>query len=275
MIANEMRFQFKSMYNSQVQGGMSFDDNEISKYLTHSYRLYVSQKLFGNTSLPSYGFEIAKNDTDLSELQYFLIIEEGYDSSTLKSLFKDSEGNIKKDESSNTIFVNAWSRGNYPNSKTITLFNDYFYNIQERVDIEDSKGILYKDVSVLPINQDQYNYKVADPHNKPDYELIWRITNYREVQGYDESVTDNTYSDRTNRRVTLILPDGFTLKRYKHAYIKVPDDIVCDRLNTSNQKHCILNSSAHDDIVAIAVRLARASTESNYSIADKEFKENL
>lgn len=206
----------------------SLDDKQISSFLTKA-----QWRIFTNTYKPGkdgFGFESTEdNSRDLEQLIRSASISGG------------------------TITASATQTGVHPNGTFYDLPSDFYLAIEE------AAIIATKEVKVLPIKHDYYTANIYNPYKNPYTNLVWRMTFSRLDQGEDGG---DSFTDRTSKRVELIVSQKTTypIIDYRLRYISLAPDIVCDRLVSANQRHCILQSLVYD-IIDEAVKIAVASTK--------------
>ena len=132
----------------------------------------------------------------------------------------------------------------YENAYSTQLFANYLYNLSESADIT-YKGTQYKRVPIKAVNEDAYNEFNSSPLHRPWRRLLWRVT--------EQGLT---------KELILIVDEDTTIDKYYTSYVRRPEDIVVDIINTGNQAHCELDATVHRDIVELAVRMSQASTGS-------------
>lgn len=143
------------------------------------------------------------------------------------------------------------------NNNTATITNSKYWK-----EIEGAEGY------IVPITHDEYNKGRFNPFKKPYFDgsecIVWRMTYSRDDSGYDDSTTiiSNGYNyitSQTPKRHELITDGTFEVIKYKLRYIRIPREIVVDRLTPANQRHCELDESTHQAIVNIAVDMLKES----------------
>ena len=241
MIANEMRKRFQILYMNATPVDMGYNNEEISRFLTLAQLKYIKQRVFANRNEVGEGFEYGtKRTIELAELKKY------------------------------ALFINTgWVTGKYSNSVQIDLPNDYLYNIQELVDITHG-GTVYTSVQVLPVNEDNYIEDIKNPFRQPNHRMIWRM------ELANLTVHTGNTDNEVNIKALLIGDSNTTINNYRLTYIRYPNDITVDTRTPSNQRHCELNESTHDEIVRLAVEMALGATgNEKYQIGIRESNEDV
>ena len=175
-------------------------------------------------------------------------------------------------DTSDAMHPSTEQDGIHPNGVFFDMPDNYLYAIEESLITTASTP---NEIKVLPVEHDYYRPNLKNPYKKPFASLAWRMDYSRFDYGEDG---DDALTGQTSKRNEVIV-EGTTpvtsILSYRVRYLRIPPDIVCDEFVTSNQRHCILDESLHDEIVDEAVKIAIATTtQESYQIADKEQKEN-
>lgn len=242
MTANEMKYNLFLLYDKAFEyAAPSYDDRQASTFLTKAQNRIYKRRYMPNRNRFNEGFE--NSEQRRSELQ---------------QLIKNS-----------VLSLSDTQTGVHPNGKFYDLPDDFLYAIEESLVTNVSSP---DEIKVLPVTHNYYRANIKNPYKKPDAELAWRMDFSREDYGEDGG---DAYTDRTPKRCEVIVPNSTTISTYRLRYLMQPPAIVCDELDPSNQRHCILDESLHDEIVDEAVKIAVAATTPEvYQISDKEQKEN-
>lgn len=245
MTANELKFSLLLYYDKMFEyGAPAYDDRQISVILNKAQRRVFNRYYMPNRNKFNEGFE--SSEKRRGDLEQFIrdITLTSADSSDVQI-------------------------GAHPNGKFYDLPDDFLYALEESVITSDSTP---NEITVLPIKHDYYRANINNPYKKPYENLVWRMDFSRTDHGEDGG---DDYTGRTSKRVELILKTGSTLSSYRVRYLIQPPDILCDEITPSNQIHCILDESLHDEIVDEAAKIAVAATKPEmYQIFDAEQKNN-
>ncbi len=126
------------------------------------------------------------------------------------------------------------------NARFFTLPTDYWFIIQERVEITytgcDNASVTEL-VEVRPIEHNEFSKVIKDPFKKPNNSKVLRLME--------------------NSRVELIANSTTTINNYRLRYIKEPV-----RMSLSSSVNCELSPHTHTEIVDIAVAIALEYVES-------------
>lgn len=126
----------------------------------------------------------------------------------------------------------------FDNTVVVDLPSDFLYTITESCVVEKNgeTGIS----KVTPITYDEARENIDNPFLKPTDEFIWRL--------------DFGYSGVTGaKKHELVGNDSITIQQYSVRYLRRPQNII---IHPTNYKNCELDSSLHNEIVNMAVKMA-------------------
>lgn len=242
MTSNEMKYNFLLHYDKMFEyAAPSYDDRQVSAILTKA-----QLRVFKRHYMP-----LANR------------YQQGFEDSEQRR--RDLEQYIKPASiGDGSITTPAGQTGIHPNGTFFEMPTDFLYAIEESLVTATSNN---EEITVFPIRHDYYRANIRNPYKKPYTNLAWRMDIARATQ-------PTGTSSGSAKRVEIIT-DGSAITDYRVRYLISPPDIVCDEITTTNQRHCILDSTLHDEVVDEAVKIAKAaSMPEEYQIADKEQKEN-
>lgn len=126
-----------------------------------------------------------------------------------------------------------------PNAQFVTLPVDYWFAIQERVDLQctdcNNQTITEK-VLVKAIQHDDFDTLIRSPFDRPNNSKVLRLMAYDKVE--------------------LIHATGTTIVNYHLRYIKEPV-----RINLAIPTDCELSEHTHEEIVSEAISIALENVE--------------
>lgn len=231
MTANEMldniRVGYDTMYSLSAPG---FEDSSYSIILTKAQFIYVRKSLIGKNNRNQEGFE----ETEVRSQGLSALVKDGLDNTT-----------------PNQPFVSLNQTGALPTEVFWELPPDFMYAIMEGAstnipDCSVTTGPVFRRVRIKPVSHDEYYQNYYNPYRKPWCDgysgLVWRIM-------YSTNQTTG------RKRVGLISDGTFNITNYHLRYLKIPNDIVVDTANPVNQVNSQLDSSTHQAIVEIAIKL--------------------
>lgn len=136
-----------------------------------------------------------------------------------------------------------------PESVFFDTPDDLMFIVFEQVDlVSDDTCLNEKTVNVIPVKHDEFNMAYQNPFRKPNKDIVWRM-DYGTV-GVDKA--------------TELIPDAnASISKYKVRYIKYPTPIILGDItpetihSTSAQTEAIVPPEFHDEILNIAVQLAK------------------
>ena len=235
MTANEQAESLLLELNRVGSGAsFSYTDEELSGFLTKAQWHYI--KMFSGLM----------NSSRAS------IEETERRGQGLSNLIRQSEPLV---ESSDTSF--------YPNAYIYLLPKDFMWTAAERILITHPDCESTIDADVRVVESDEHAALICNTYKKPRIldrknARVWRkYYNY----GPGTTVTDIGDSDKDTSSVTttpifqkheIVIPEGATIVEYRMVYWKLPDNIVVDNVDSSNQVDCELDDSTHETIVEIA-----------------------
>jgi len=238
MTANEMKYNLLLFYDKLFEyGSPSYDDRQISAILTKAQMRVFKKRYMPTENKYGQGFESTEERrTDLEQF-------------------------IKNDSPSEA----SDQTGAHPNGVFYDMPTDFLYAVEESLITTASTP---NEITVIPVRHDEYRANINNPYKKPYANLAWRMDYSRETHA------DGTDS-ATPKRTEIIVDASTTISSYRVRYLQSPPDIVCDEIVPANQKHCILDSTLHDEIVDEAVQIVVAATmPQKYNIATAEQQEN-
>jgi hypothetical protein len=236
MTANEMAEKLELRLDRLAASAPSYTDDELSKILNTAQWIFVKTNISPKTNAKQEGFEETEIRTQ-----------------GLSNLI----GNAVVTASSSQTDI-------LPNGKFFDLPDDFYLTLSEQavtnvLDCTDTTNSNYVTVPIKPVTHDEYAKWKTNYYKKPYVMgtdgVVWRIAYSREIDG------NLDITAQTNKRHELLTDGNFTVSSYKLRYLKVPPEIVVDFLNTSNQRHCILDESTHDTIIEIAKKLLKEDTD--------------
>lgn len=249
MTANEMRNLFKELYDGASAQEMGFDDTEVSRFFNLSQNAILNEKIFSNRNVLREGFEIgSKREIELNNLKRTLTL--WYDVTTSEWVIRnqneilDATVTITTDGvmlNDSTVTINTIMNDN---SISFELPNTVLYILRDTCDVK-YNDIVYRDIEIKNLNEDETNTVLKSPFRKPDLSVIYR--------------TLHMFDTDSEKQVKLYLDNSFDFKRWNCTYIKRPVEIVVDILIPSNQVDCELDDIIHNDIVFKAVEFALGS----------------
>jgi len=260
MTANEMRNLFKELYDGASAQEMGFDDIEVSRFLNLAKDIILSQKIFTFRNAQMEGFEnSSKRDVELSNLKMTATVWE--DTVSGDWLFRYYGTDFTEQSVAITMHNDNMTNSNV----VIFTIPDYvLYIVKDSSDIKQN-GIMYRDVPVKNINEDNVNDKLKDPFSKPDVTTLYRM--FSTIHDDDGTIT---------RLVKIFLPENSILYRYNITFLRQSRDIIVDILEPNNQVNCDLHDVIHNDIVIKAVELAIGSIGSQkIQIASNNTQKNI
>lgn len=226
-----MKFNFQLKFDSLFEfGSPAYDDRQIGYLLTEGqFRVFLDYyDPFNNKK--QQGFE--SNEKRRRELEQFI-----------KASTLDVTPSTGADLSTDQVGV-------HPNGVFVDLPEDFLYMVEESATTTE---IPDEEISVKPVKHDEYRANIRNPYKKPYSNLLWRMDYSRSVPFYDPSEA------ATNKRIELITDGTSTLDEYRIRYLMTPADIIVDEVVSTNQRHCMLDSTLHRVIVDEAVKMAAAS----------------
>lgn len=242
MLANEMKDNMLLFYDKLFgMAAPSYDNRTISAILSKAQLRVFKRYYMPNRNKFGEGFEATeKRRRDLEQFIKNAIVTPSTDQT-----------------------------GVHPNGVFYDMPTDFLYAAQESVVTDLSTP---NEVAVIPVRHDEYNANIRNTYKKPWKNLVWRMDYSRLDHGEDGG---DAMTGRTAKRTELITDSESTVTTYRVRYLITPPNIVCDDITPTNQRHCILDETLHDEIVDEAVKIAKAATSPDtYQIADKEQKEN-
>lgn len=241
MTANDLKYSFLQQLDKDFQyGAPAYDDVGISNWLTKA-QLRVFKRYY-KPGEDGYSFE-------MNEIS----------GRALEQLIRSS-----------STFTASSQVGVHPQGTFFNLPDDFYLAIEESAKTDEKED----EVHVKYISHDEYRINLKNPYKKPSKDLIWRMNFSREDFG---EAGGDEFTGRTFKRIELIVKDkaAYPVTDYRIRYLAYPPDIVCDEYNPSEQRHCILDDSLHDEIIDEAVKMAVAAIKpEEYQIAAIENKEN-
>lgn len=240
--ANEMKFALLLYYDKMFEyGSPAYDDRQISTILTKAQLRVFTRYYMPNRNKFGEGFEATeKRRADLAQFIEAAVLSASSD-----------------------------QVGVHPNGVFYDMPDDYLYTIEEALVTSDSDP---KEITVLPIEHDYYRANINNPYKKPYANLAWRMDFSRLDHGEDGG---DALTGRTAKRTEVIIKESSTISNYRLRYLMTPPDIVCDEITSTNQRHCILDDTLHDEIIDEAAKIAKAATmPEEYQISHNEQKEN-
>ena len=152
--------------------------------------------------------------------------------------------------------LSADQTGTHPNGYLFNIPSNLLYTLEEEATIASSDSCINGTrISVIPITHDQYTANIRNPFKKPDATVIWRL-----------DLSRDTTVAQTTKRHELVCASTYTISSYHIVYLKFPRDI-----SITNNISCELDTSVHEEIVDIAVRIATAVTNpQEYQIKSAE-----
>ena len=226
MNISRMHIEFKAGFDkSESLSYPDFRPEEIDLFINKAIENIVKQKYSGNNLKRESVEETQKRRDDLRMLT--------------------------KNYITSTFTVNA---DNKPNGSFVQLPSDYWFTLEEEVDISylDCHNNVVSNVraSVKPITHDRYNKIKIDPFNKPNkievVSLPFGVSSGLQTQAFSEAQKNEIITDSTT-----------TLNAYYLRYIKKPVEV-----SLANNIDCDLSEELHREIIDAAVNLAIENVES-------------
>lgn len=244
MTANEMKYEFELKFDSLFDySAPAYDDRQVSYLLTNAQLRIFKDHYNPLANKYRAGFE--QNEQRRRDLEQLI------NSASI------SGGDIST--SSSQIGV-------HPNGTFYDLPDDFYLAIEENAVLTGSSI----EINVLPVQHDWYRNNVRNPYKQPWDDLVWRMDFRREDHGEDGG---DSYTGRTAKRVELIT-DGTAITDYRVRYIQTPPEIVVATAIPANQRHCILDETLHEEIVAEACKIADAAVKKEeYQISTLEARD--
>ena len=233
MTAAEMKSLFLVLYDKVTNlAAPGYEDNEIELILNKAQLQFVKTRYTPKGNRYSEGAEqTEKRRKDLSELTANIVL---------------GSSNLSSDQSAA-----------HPNAVLFDLPTDFLYTLQEEITITSVDDCINGlRIPVTPITHDEYNLAIKNPFKKPDATQAWRLDFSR-----DTSVTSTS-----TKRHELVHGNNYSVDNYYIRYYRTPRDISITNNVTSE-----LDSSVHEEIIDIAVRIATAITNpQEYQIKSAE-----
>lgn len=237
MTAAEMKQLFLELYDKLAnQAAPGYIDTEINNFLNLAQLEFVKTRYNSKGNQYNEGFEATeKRRKDLSELHRDVTISGG------------------TANASDQIGVS-------PNGELFDLPEDFLYTLREEVLLTSTdKCVDGTRVLVKPITHDEYAINISNPFKKPSKDKIWRLD-------FSRDLTQGPTNKK--KRHEIVTFDGTTVNKYYVRYLKIPE-----KIDVINDIECELNSSVHEEIVTIAVRIAAGITDpATYQIKTNEMK---
>jgi len=244
MTSNELKYSFLQKLDKDFQyGAPAYDDVGISSWLTKG-QLVVFKRYYKPRED---GFSFESNELGGRALDQLI---------RAASL------------TAGTIVVSSDQVGIHPNGKFFDLPTGFYLAIEETAKTNESSD----EVFVRPVSHNSYFINLENPYKKPTANVVWRMHFSRLDHGEDGG---DFLTGQTKKRIELIVRDSnvHPITDYRLRYLAYPPNIVCDEFDTSNQRHCILDESLHDEIINEAVKMATAAVKpEEYQIAAIENK---
>jgi hypothetical protein len=245
MTANDMKYGFLQKFDKDFQyGAPAYDDVGISNWLTKA-QLRVFKR-------------------------YYKPGQDGFSFESDEITGRALEQLIRAASISGATITSSSSQvGIHPNGNFYDLPVDFYLAVEEGAKTAETTSEVY----VRPMTHDAYFINLNNPYKKPTAYIVWRMHFSRHDFGEDGG---DEFTGRTKKRVELIVKNKttFPITDYRLRYLAYPPDIVCDEMNPSNQRHCILDT-LYDEIIDEAVKMATAAVKpEEYQISAIENKEN-
>jgi hypothetical protein len=225
MTAAEMKTLFLTLYDKVTNfAAPGYEDSEITLFLNKAQLEFVKTRYNYKGNQYFEGFEeTEKRRKDLAELTRDVTISGG---------------------TANT----SDQTGVSPNGEFFDLPEDFLYTLREEIlTSSEDKCFDGNRIRVKPVTHDEYTINVTNPFKKPSKDLAWRL---------DFSRDQNQGSTNDRNRHELITSNDYSVDAYYVRYLKIPSDIsITDEIDSE------LNSSVHEEIVDIAVRIATGITD--------------
>lgn len=234
MNVSEFSLEFDVLYNnitSNLSPGLS--EYEKSVFLTRAQEQIVKNHFGIKSNSKQEGLNNSiKRDTDFS---------------TLFKTVSIADGITEIPNPTNTLNTRV---------RRFTIKEDYLFIINEFCEIEkrDSAGNVDTQLTtVVPLHYSEFARLNSGPYKEPNLHETWRIIS--DVVTVNESTFD------------LYIRYNWTLTNYIIRYIKKPNPIILEELNTQNLtidgKHevssCELNPILHQEVLDRAVELAKVA----------------
>jgi hypothetical protein len=234
MNVSEFSLEFDVLYNnitSNLSPGLS--EYEKSVFLTRAQEQIVKNHFGIKSNSKQEGLNNSiKRDTDFS---------------TLFKTVSINSGITEIPNPTNTLNTRV---------RRFTIKEDYLFIINEFCEIEkrDSAGNVDTQLTtVVPLHYSEFARLNSGPYKEPNLHETWRIIS--DVVTVNESTFD------------LYIRYNWTLTNYIIRYIKKPNPIILEELNTQNLtidgKHevssCELNPILHQEVLDRAVELAKVA----------------
>lgn len=237
MTAAQMKQLFLELYDKLAnQAAPGYIDEEINTFLNLGQLEFVKTRYNSKGNQYNEGLEATeKRRKDLSELTRDVVLTGG-------SLNTSDQTGVS------------------PNGEFFDLPNEFLYTLREEVTLLSSDACVNNTrVLVKPVTHDEYGININNPFKKPSKDRVWRLD-------FSRDLTTGVTNDRNRHEIITFA--GATVDEYFVRYIKLPQ--VIDIINDID---CELNASVHEEIVAIAVRIATGVTDPGaYQIKAQEQK---
>lgn len=263
LLTSAQRQVFLNTYyapSNNKKRGFDYDEKRKSDLDNLIYTININcSKTSGNISYTGDTTEDSTTISNLSSIEYLsvgsAITGDGIaDSTTITEIVDSTTIEISNAATATAETVELLSglgkssnqNGVHTNGIFLDLPDNFMFSGEELALLDGSY------VNIKPINMDYYNLNINNPYKNPNSELVWRMEHNSNIR---ELITDGSS----------------TLTKYYLRYLKSPDDIVVNSKDTSSNVDSELNVNLHDNIVDVAVKIAKASTDpQQYNISKQE-----
>lgn len=260
MTANEWVDNFMVQYEKITSlGAPGIQDSQMSILFSNAYLQFVQTRISG-LNMKREGFE----ETEIRMQGLSALVtdaDDPFNSVGSTSISANQQGAIQVNPN---VVGQFWD-----------LPLNFMYAIYEEVTI-DKIDCQTKDYAVLGIDvvrHDELKRNSINPFKQPYWNgnegIVWRLEYNRQNNAYASITNTNpTYNPLTtlgysfltgqsNKRHELFTNGLFTITDYRLRFIRLPKQIVVDRINPANQRNCELDDSTHQAIIDIAVDMAK------------------
>jgi len=277
---------------------LNIDDREASDVLSRAELEFVMRRFTADSNVKKKGFEIdSKRRLDLSNLLTSHI--------TFKRIKTSGDGDFMIGTEDNGAlrtpdkdYQLLYSGGATPYSATdnfgvfVRIPNECLFITSESCSTTRDSSIK-NNVPVKVVSYEDYITKIYHPYESPGYNLVWRMDSgnwtpaaelspsteesVKNLTGDNADASGNPITIATERSVHLIPGKDWVVSKYTIHYVKKPRRILVDTISPNLQQSSELNSSVHDEIVDVAVRLFTADRipeQAKYQVAEKEQRED-
>lgn len=304
MTANEMRDQFMLKLDGAMLANRTFNDREISDFLTKGAYSIVKGRYDRLKNRTQRGYPQGIRSDELAG------IVTGTDYITNDQMIVGTENNgaLPGPDLDAQVDIDGTTVDSYYTSDNFGYFvpipdeamyiiNEHLHNSKEQAD---STVKHLKNVPTREVSYEEHASLIYNNYRKPYKNLAWTmdwgsftVATYSGGQ-FDPSTKSYSLSDGTSNmdgtnesgsdvpiktfRARYIIPGkGWKVEGYRVFYIKTPSEIVVDVQDPSAQQNCDLASFLHEEVVEEAVKVASASLipeQNKYQVSQNETAED-